>query len=288
MEFKGNTNEYLRLECITSDNCFIVKEKIESSLSLLWMTDDGNHLRIDGKDYIFQKNEVICLTEFHHTEVKQVSSMLLVRFNRPFFCIIDHDSEVGCRGILFFGASQLPVFRIPEGELEKFDLLWKMFLVEMQSKDELQIEMLQMMLKRLLILSTRLYKEQQQLAPLEKNNLDLVREFNFLVESHFKTKHAVADYAKLLHRSPKTLSNLFAQVSPKTPLQIINERKMLEARRLLRYTDQPVSEIAYSIGYEDVQTFSRFFKTQEGVSPSVFREQKESSGKIAKTPGIPA
>ena len=83
----------------------------------------------------------------------------------------------------------------------------------------------------------------------------------------------VADYAELLHRSPKTLSNLFAQISPKTPLQIINERKMLEARRLLRHTDQAISEIAYSIGYEDVQTFSRFFKTQEGMSPSAFREQ---------------
>jgi AraC family transcriptional regulator, transcriptional activator of pobA len=273
MEFKGTTNEYLRLEHITSDNCFIAKEKIESGLTLFWMTADGNQLKIDGKDYVFQTNEVICVTEFHHIEVKQVTSMRLVRFNRPFFCIIDHDSEVGCRGILFFGASQLPVFRIPEAELEKFDTLWKMFLIEMQSKDDLQIEMLQMMLKRLLILCTRLFKEQRQLAPLAKNNLELVREFNFLVESHFKTKHTVADYAELLHRSPKTLSNLFAQVSPKTPLQIINERKMLEARRLLRYTDQAVSDIAYAIGYEDVQTFSRFFKTQEGMSPSAFREQ---------------
>lgn len=101
-----------------------------------------------------------------------------------------------------------------------------------------------------------------------------MREFNFLVESHFKTRHTVADYAELLHRSPKTISNIFARISPKTPLQIINERKMLEARRLLQYTDQPVSEIAYGIGYDDVQSFSRFFKSQEGMSPTAFREQK--------------
>lgn len=121
MEFKGTTNEYLRLEQITSANCFIAKEKIESALTLFWMTADGNRLKIDGKDYVFQLNEIICVTEFHHMEVNQVTSMRLVRFNRPFFCIIDHDSEVGCRGILFFGASQLPVFRIPETELEKFE-----------------------------------------------------------------------------------------------------------------------------------------------------------------------
>ncbi|MBI1225026.1 MAG: helix-turn-helix domain-containing protein [Bacteroidetes bacterium] len=273
MEFKGNTHEYLRLESISSENCFVLKEKIESGLSLVWMMEESNRLKIDGQDFDFQKNEVICLTEFHQTEVLKVTAMRLVRFNRPFFCIIDHDSEVGCRGILFFGASQLPVFTIPDADLEKFELLWKMFLVEMQSRDELQMDMLQMMLKRLLILATRLYKEQRHLAPLAKNNLDLVREFNFLVESHFKTKHTVADYAEMLHRSPKTLSNVFAQISPKTPLQLINERKMLEARRLLRYTDQAVSEVAYAIGYDDVQTFSRFFKTQEGISPSAFREQ---------------
>jgi AraC-like DNA-binding protein len=273
MEFRGSANEYLRLEQITTDNCSVLKGSVESSLTMLWMTADGNRLKIDGRDFVFEDNEVICLTEFHRVEVQQVVSMRMVRFNRSFFCVIDHDSEVGCRGMLFFGASQLPVFRVPEEEQEKFDLLWKVFRMEMQSRDELQMEMLQMMLKRLLILSTRLYKEQRQLAPLAKKNLELVREFNFLVEVHFRNKHTVADYAALLHRSPKTLSNLFAQVSPKTPLQIINERKMLEARRLLRYTDQAVSEIAYGIGYEDVQTFSRFFKTQEGVSPSAFREQ---------------
>ncbi len=83
-----------------------------------------------------------------------------------------------------------------------------MFSMEMQSKDELQMDMLQMMLKRLLILSTRLYKEQRQLVPLPKNSLDLLREFNFLLGAHFKTKHRVAYYAELLHGSPKTLSNL--------------------------------------------------------------------------------
>ena len=51
MEFKGNTNEYLRLEHISSDNCSIAKERIDSGLSLLWMTADGNRLKIDGNHY---------------------------------------------------------------------------------------------------------------------------------------------------------------------------------------------------------------------------------------------
>lgn len=275
MEYIGHTDEYLLLAEITPDNCHLLKENAPNGQSLLWMTADDNQLNIDGKDYTFRQNEVVCLTQFHRVRIKKVSSMRMVRFNRPFFCVIDQDSVVGCKGVLFFGASQLPVFQIPVEELEKFDILWRMFSIEMQSKDSLQIEMLQMMLKRLLILSTRLYKAQKMAGLADKNGYaDIVREFNFLVEQHFKTKHTVAEYADLLHKSPKTISNLFTRLGTKTPLQLIQERKMLEARRMLRYTEMPVKEIAYELGYEDLQTFSRFFKVQEGVSPSEFREGK--------------
>ena len=275
MEFKGATNEYLLLTEVTAANCYLLKQRIPSALSLLWMTDDATQLKIDGKNYSFRRQEVVCLTEFHRVEVGQVTGLRLVRFNRPFFCIIDHDSEVGCRGILFFGASRLPVFTIPDNDLEKFDILWRMFSMEMQSADALQIEMLQVMLKRLLILCTRIYKTQKMAdAGRQNGDINLVREFNFLVEQHFKTKHTVAEYAGLLHKSPKTLSNLFARHGGgKTPLQLIQERKMLEANRLLQYTDMPVTEIAYELGYEDVQTFSRFFRGQAGLSPSEFREE---------------
>jgi len=59
-------------------------------------------------------------------------------------------------------------------------------------------------------------------------------------------------------------------------LQIIQNRIMLEARRLLTYTDKAVSEIAYEIGYDDLQSFSRFFKSREGLSPKDFKEQQST------------
>jgi hypothetical protein len=92
-------------------------------------------------------------------------------FNRAFYCIADHDSEVGCKG--FFGASQFPKITIPDEELEKFEILWKMFAIEMESKDDLQNDMLLMMLKRLLILCTRIYKEQTELTTFDKSQLIL-------------------------------------------------------------------------------------------------------------------
>ena len=111
--------------------------------------------------------------------------------------------------------------------------------------------------------------------PIENRDFDIVREFNFLVETHFKSIHSVTQYAELLHKSPKTISNLFRKFNSKSPLQFIQERKMLEAKRLLTYTTKQIKEIAYDLGFEDIQTFSRFFKRNEGISPSKYKETSQ-------------
>jgi hypothetical protein len=66
-----------------------------------------------------------------------------------------------------FWRFSIPKITIPNEELEKFEILWKMFAIEMESKDDLQNDMLLMMLKRLLILCTRIYKEQTELTTFE-------------------------------------------------------------------------------------------------------------------------
>ena len=272
MKIKGETEEFIELMELDSASCAIFNQSGPSSLIILWFQTDENDFIIDGKEYSFAKNQIAFFTEFHKVEVVRKGSSKFLRFNRSFFCVIDHDIEVSCKGILFFGASALPIVTIPDEEIDRFQILWKMFTMEMHSKDNLQISMLQMMLKRYLILSTRLFKEQHQLSDIKKEN-DIIREFNFLVEQHFNTKHTVAEYASLLFKSPKTISNTFSKIGAKTPLSYIHDRKILEAKRLLHYSDIQVQEIAFKVGYDDIQSFSRFFKKQTGVSPSKYREK---------------
>jgi AraC family transcriptional activator of pobA len=284
MKFIGNTKEFIELTTLETPTYTIFREPEGSSLTILWFRTDHNEFIIDGKEYSFSKNQIIFLTEFHKVTAKKKGITNYLSFNRSFYCVIDHDTEVSCKGVLFFGSSQLPIIQIPNQEIEHFETLWKMFTIEMNSKDNLQFAMLQMMLKRYLILCTRLYKTQQQF-PMEKMDSDIVRDFNFLVEQHFKTKHTVAEYADLLNKSPKTISNTFLKIDSKSPLKYIQERIMLEARRQLYYTNKPIKEIAYEIGYKDIQTFSRFFKVQEGISPKEYKE-KRGLGIIANSSGI--
>jgi AraC family transcriptional activator of pobA len=284
MKITGNIKEFIELETLETTTCSIFRESEGSNLTILWFRADHNEFIIDGQTYSFSKNQIIFLTEFHKVTVKKKGETNYLRFNRPFYCVIDHDTEVSCKGILFFGSSQLPIIQLPDEEIEHLETLWKMFAIEMKSKDHPQIGMLQMMLERYLILCTRLYKLQKHFHN-KKNDSDVIREFNFLVEQHFKTKHKVTEYADLLNKSSKTISNIFSKISPKSPLKCIQESIMLEAKRLLYYTDKPIKEIAYEIGYEDIQTFSRFFKNQEGISPSEYKE-KGALGIIANSSGI--
>jgi len=271
MKFIGKQNEYLEAVEITESNCNILKTCGSSELSLLWFTSDNNKLTIDAVQCTFDTNDIISLTEFHKISIEEIHSARLIRWNRSLYCIIDHDSEVSCKGILYYGASTLPVIKPSPSDVQVLNTVWEMLLIELQSKDNLQLEMLQMMVKRLLILCTRIYKMQENYDSQSQSNVDIIREYNFLVEKHFREKHSVSEYAELLFKSPKTLSNLFKKIGDKTPLQFIQDRVMLEARRLLSYTDKNISEIGYELGFSDVQVFSRFFKKQQGVSPTEFK-----------------
>ncbi len=271
MKFIGRTDEYFEIVDIADAGVERINEPVDQALSIIWFEEDNNEFTVDAKDYVFNKDEIITLTGFHNVKINKIGRAKFLRFNRPFYCILDHDSEVGCKGVLFYGSARLPIIRPDDKDLDRLQTVWKMATDEMDSRDTLQQEMLQMMLKRLLILFTRIYKSQDGYEAIETPQVDIVREFNYLVETHFREKHAVSDYAALLNKSPKTLSNLFKKVYDKTPLQLIQQRIMLEVRRLLRYTDDPISEIGYEVGFNDVQSFSRFFKKNEGVSPSEFR-----------------
>ncbi len=179
---------------------------------------------------------------------------------------------MSCNGILFFGTQDIPIISIPDDQKPKFKLLYQVFVEEFSTPDNIQGDMLQMLLKRLIIICTRLAKEQHIVKKLDNEQIDVVRKFNVLVDTHYKTKRKVSDYADMLYKSPKTLSNLFAIYNQKSPQQIILDRLALEAKRLINFTDKQNQEIAYELGFNDPAHFSRFFKKMIGQSPTKYRE----------------
>lgn len=255
------------------DRVFYGKDRKDKLLTVAWNRGETQKIAIDGIEYAFPKNTIVCLMvnqSFHFSETENIVAW---QFNRDFYCIVDHDKEVSCVGFLFYGSSQLMFVALNEKDAVKIDLLLKVFLDEFETADDIQEDMLRMLVKRLIIIVTRLAKQQfiddKKLAD---QKLDIIRHYNLLVENHFKKQHTVKFYADQLNRSPKTLSNLFAIYNHKSPLSVIQERVFVEAKRLLIYTAKSSREIAYELGFEDPTHFSNFFKRMASIPPSEFRK----------------
>jgi AraC family transcriptional activator of pobA len=101
----------------------------------------------------------------------------------------------------------------------------------------------------------------------------LVARFGELIERRFRTSQTVAQYAAALHVSESRLRNACLAVTGQSPVQLVHARILLEAKRRLHYTDSPISEIAYGLGFDDAAYFTRFFTRRAGLSPRAFRRR---------------
>lgn len=100
----------------------------------------------------------------------------------------------------------------------------------------------------------------------------LVARFGEMVERRFRGSQTVAAYAAALHVSESRLRNACLALTGQSPVQLVHARILLEAKRRLHYTDAPVSEIAYALGFDDAAYFTRFFSRRAGMSPRAFRQ----------------
>lgn len=124
---------------------------------------------------------------------------------------------------------------------------------------------------QLLFLSlARLRHEQQHAAAPTNEDAVLFGRFRSLIEGSYRAHRSMAKYTRELGVTEKRLAAACRTVVDRTPLELIHDRLIVEAKRSLLYTSMSIAEVAYSLGFEDPAYFSRFFTRQAGVAPRVF------------------
>ncbi len=240
--------------------------------TFIYNKGEAQEVIIDEITYTMPARCILPLVSNQHFVFKHPETLTAWQFNREFYCIVDHDAEVGCVGFLFYGIRHPMFITLNEEESEEMNHLEKVFSNELLLKDNFQGEMLRTLLKRVIIKTTRIAKlqcESYQQFPDEK--MDIIRKFALLVEVNFRQEHEVKFYAAALNKSPKTLSNVFALLKQPAPSVLIRNRIILEAKRYLHYTEKSAKEISYELGFEDPAHFSRFFKMYSGTNISAFK-----------------
>jgi AraC family transcriptional regulator, transcriptional activator of pobA len=255
------------------DRLFYQRDRKNKFLTIAWNKGPLQRVTIDHSTFEIPANSFLPLMVNQSFSFEKPESIIAWQFNRDFYCIVNHDKEVGCVGFLFYGSSGNLFLQLDEKEEKKIGLLLEVFKDEFDTSDQIQEDMLRVLLVRLIITLTRIAKLQYLPAgEVDDQKFDLVRKFNLLVENHYKIHHDVKFYADQLHKSPKTLSNAFAIYGNKSPLLVIQDRVILEAKRLFYYTDKSAKEVASELGFEDAAHFSKFFKNQTSVNPTDFKK----------------
>ena len=276
MDFKFNTR---------MDGFFALTTRLHEDRALqggkgfykfIWVRDGNLDIEVDHVVMHLRKGELVTLSPLHHVDMLRAEGHYLsVLFNSNFYCIYGHGGESSCHGFLFHGSSNILHLSLDATETERLSHITDTLAEECAVADNLQEEMLRLLLKRLIIVCTRMARLRLETGKGRENGFDIIRQFYVLVDNHFKEKKQVQDYAEMLYRSPKTLSNLFSLYGLDSPLHIIHERIDAEARRLLLYTSKSAKEISEILGFEDLATFSRFFKKMNRKSISDFRREEK-------------
>jgi AraC family transcriptional activator of pobA len=227
---------------------------------------------IDKIAYPMPADAILPLVANQTFSFEEPENLVVWQFNRDFYCIVDHEAEVGCVGFLFYGIQHPFFIRLSPEEKECICLTQRQCIEDLQIEDGMQGEMLRTALKRLIISVTRIAKLQtDNYRKQAGDRMDTIRQFNLLLEVHFRQQHEVQYYAQSMNKSPKTLTNLFALCNYPSPSELIRRRILLEAKRYLYYTDKSAKEVADDLGFASSAHFSRFFKTGTGMN---FSESK--------------
>ncbi len=174
-----------------------------------------------------------------------------------------------------------PVLNFNNTGFEDFYLLISCIEKEINNKSHQTLEIIVSFLRIFFLkLSSKFadkYKNNQH-PPEPGENLS--QSFHSLLETNFNNYHLVQDYAKLLGVSVYSLNNALKKHNRKTASELITDRLILEAKRLLAHSGMNTKEIAYLLNYDDPSYFSRIFRNKTGTSPSQFRNEIKNRYKL--------
>ena len=259
--------EVLPLELDRIDGDEVLEPHRHAYHELIWVREgSGRHL-IDGEPVEFGPHTMTLIAkgQVHQFERAEGVRGYVVRF--------DDEWLSGSRRWLFAGQACTPL-TVPEDEAARFDSLLDLLRVEVERpRGPESAELRRNLLSAALLWAQRWREAQLEGGGATSSDVQLHRGFQETLERDFTKSHEARHYASELGVTTGTLSRTLTRLTGRTTKQLILDRVMLEAARLLRFSDLSVKEIAARLGYTDQFAFSHAFKRQRGEAPLDFRNR---------------
>ena len=198
----------------------------------------------------------------------------IVSFTHDFFLVNPENPGFFGRLPFLHGNEIEPVLHFTEAEGGQMDSLFRQLRAAAADPAHGRDDMVRAFLTIILTLTRRVwlrYHADDAEAGWREGDL-LACRFRLSLEENFPLMLTVQEYADLLHVSRSHLNEELRRQSGRSASEIIHERILLEAKRLLVHSSLTVSEIAYRLRFQDPSYFGRFFRKSTGQTPGSFRE----------------
>jgi len=137
--------------------------------------------------------------------------------------------------------------------------------------------MVQAQVRAVLVLLWRIAGGNAELPRAHGQTSRILLQFRQLLESHFHDRWSVQTYAKAIGVSPDRLHDICRRELDRSPINLVHDRVIYEARLRLERSTESVDQVAGSLGFRDVGHFSRFFKSKVGTPPGAYRDRVAQS-----------
>lgn len=196
----------------------------------------------------------------------------VINFSETFFKPLLLNPNYLERFTFFSGVSEEGVCQVPVEEHANIIKLFENMIVFSENSRGNDSDMIRLLLLQLFILIEHsCARTASKSAPQQKQTT--LRSFRRLIDSHYRSIRLPNEYAGLLYITPNHLNALCQDLLGKTAGELIRDRILLEAKRLLTNAKMTVTEIAYDLNFKDNSYFSRFFKKNSGMTPDEFRKE---------------
>ncbi|WP_158559359.1 helix-turn-helix domain-containing protein [Deminuibacter soli] len=238
---------------------------------IVWIQQGEGTCWMDMKQMDYRRDAVFCIKPGVSFKIKctQPTEGMLSWFSSAFLGIADQEADSYYRACLtqMFDSTQ-PVIVGAEAAADMAEIAARL-LREFDSSGLFRAELLSRYLKVFLVYLTRQYDYvyQEQVS----KTTELVKRFMVMLDKSFQEKKMVLDYARQLSVTPNYLNEMVRKSTGFTASYHIRQRVILEAKRLASYSDACTKQISYSLGFKDTAHFSKFFKSNAGITFSCFK-----------------
>lgn len=239
---------------------------------VLFTKGKGTH-SIDFEQFAVKPYQIYFMSpgQVHSWHLEGAVDGYIVHFNEVLFTSFLQNGRYLDRFPFFSGNSRDGVCQLPAAVQDTITSLFESMLEEAKEVRVPNLDMVRLKLLELFITIDRnCFSKKERSIPPQK--LTLLRSFQQLIDRHFRTMKLPKEYAGLLYVTPNHLNALCQDLVGKTAGDLIRDRVLLEAKRLLTNANMTITEIAYELNFQDNSYFNRFFKKNIGLTPDQFRK----------------